>query len=180
MTASLVLTIIGEDHPGLVQALADTVAAHHGNWLESRMSLMAGKFAGIARVNVPDQDAEGLTRALAELEARGLRVVVERAAARDAEEGFTQVTLELVGMDHPGIVRDISQVLSRRGVNIEELVTECSSAPMSGEPLFRATARLHLPAGLATEELRADLEEVAHSLMVDLRLADVPAPPGSD
>jgi glycine cleavage system regulatory protein len=136
------------------------------------MAHMAGKFAGIVRVSVAERDAEGLARALAELEARGLRVTVQRSTALEAGEGFTPATLELVGADHPGIVRDISQVLSRRGVNIEELVTECTSAPMSGEPLFRAVARLRLPAGLATEELRADLEEVAHSLMVDLKLAD--------
>ena len=49
----LVLTVIAKDQPGLVERLAQCVADHGGNWLESRMSRMAGQFAGILRVAVP-------------------------------------------------------------------------------------------------------------------------------
>jgi glycine cleavage system regulatory protein len=59
-------------------------------------------------------------------------------------------------------------VLAERGVNVEELQTEVSSAPMSGEPLFTARALLHLPTGLTAAELRAGLEALASELMVDL------------
>ena len=52
METYLVLTVIGDDRPGLVEALAETIAAHEGNWLESRMSHLAGKFAGLLRVSV--------------------------------------------------------------------------------------------------------------------------------
>jgi glycine cleavage system regulatory protein len=81
--------------------------------------------------------------------------------------------LELVGDDHPGIVRDVSHALAQRGINVEELSTECISAPMSGEPLFKATADLRIPADLSIDELRATLEELAHDLMVDITLAQV-------
>ncbi len=170
MTTSLILTIIGDDEPGLVEAVARTVASHDGNWLESRMSHMAGKFAGIARVEVPEGDGERLADALAKLGSRGLRVSVEPSATPEDEPGFTPASLELVGTDHPGILRDISRVLSRCRVNIEELSTERTLAPMSGEALFRATAKLRLPAGFSQDDLTREIEDVAHDLMVDVRI----------
>lgn len=61
----LVLTVIATDHPGLVERIAQCIASHGGNWLESRMSRMAGQFAGILRVAVPaegyDELVEGAT-----------------------------------------------------------------------------------------------------------------------
>src|SRR4051812_3506563 len=44
MQIPLVMTIIGPDRPGLVELLASLVAEHGGNWLESRMSHLAGQF----------------------------------------------------------------------------------------------------------------------------------------
>jgi glycine cleavage system regulatory protein len=164
----LVLTAIGEDRPGLVEALSRAVAAHEGNWLESRMAHLAGKFAGILRVRVPAERVEALEQELKRLESRGLRIVCERGAEED--EAFRTVRLELMGADHPGIVRDVSMALARRRINVEELATECTEAPMAGQPLFKATARLHLPAGVSVNELRKNLESIANDLMVDITL----------
>ncbi len=48
----LVLTYVGDDRPGLINAVSEKVAAFGGTWLESRAVRLAGKFAGILRVNV--------------------------------------------------------------------------------------------------------------------------------
>lgn len=48
----LVITVIGQDRPGLVGALSDTVYQHKGNWLGSSMSKLAGQFAGILQVDI--------------------------------------------------------------------------------------------------------------------------------
>jgi len=165
----LVLTLIGPDRPGLVESVAARVAAHGGNWLESRMAQLAGRFAGILRVEVPPESLAALRAALEELEAQGLRVVAQGGAAPSAE-GVRVMELQAVGQDHPGIVRDISQVLSRHGVNIEELTTDRLSAPMAGGQLFSARARLHVPAFLDADRLRQDLEMIANDLMVELTL----------
>jgi len=164
----LVLTVIGEDRPGLVETLSATVAAHGGNWLESRMARLAGRFAGLARVEVPAASAAALAAALEALEARGLAVVVESGAEGPARA--RPVRLDLVGADHPGILREVSRVLAGRRVNVEELTTECSDAPMGGQLLFRATALLVLPLNLEIEDLRSDLESIAADLMVDVTL----------
>ena len=172
LSVSLVLTLIGEDKPGLVGLLSQTVADHHGNWLESRMSRMAGRFAGILRASVPEASADALIAALSSLESHGLRVVVERATHSDVESEFRRIPLELIGADRPGIIREISHALASRHINLDELLTECSSAPMSGEILFTARASLRIPLGAPMDELQDLLEEIADDLMVELTLGD--------
>ena len=169
MDQSLVMTVIGEDRPGLVEMLARSVCEHKGNWLESRMSHLGGKFAGIVRVSVPEDEAAALLETLRGLDVRGLRVVSEQSTAPQASR--QPVRLELVGADHTGIVRDITGLLTERRVNVEEFTTDCVPAPMSGGVLFKATALLLLPQGMSEDDLRADLETLAHDLMVDITLA---------
>jgi glycine cleavage system regulatory protein len=159
--------VIGQDRPGLVEALSRTVADHGANWLESRLAHLAGHFAGMVRVSVPAERAQELAAALRAL--AGLRVQVETASAAPAD-GEPAVVLELLGQDRPGIVREVSHALALRGVNVEELETECESAPMSGETLFRARARLRLPPDLPIDALRETLEKLADELMVDVAL----------
>src|SRR5580693_2804751 len=117
----LVLTLLGPDRPGLVELVAGVIAAHGGNWLESRMSHLCGKFAGILRAEIPAERVAAATAALAALETRGLKVIVEAVtgarpaapSARPAREPTAEqgMDLELVGLDRPGIVREISQLL---------------------------------------------------------------------
>jgi glycine cleavage system regulatory protein len=170
--ADLVLTLIGRDRPGLVEAVAEQIAAHGGNWLESRMAHLGGQFAGILRVEVPDANAAALAEALRKLEAHGLHVTVESEARRSAAPARRTFVLDLVGLDRPGIVREISHVLAERGVNIEELVTDRTTAPMSAELLFRSRARVNIPDDLDATELRARLEKLAGDLMVQVTLAE--------
>lgn len=171
MRTSLVLTLIGDDKPGLVERVAEQVLAVGGNWEEGRMARLAGKFAGLLRVSVATDAARDLTARLTALNSAGLTVVVEETG--DAHVAARRpLRLELVGNDRPGIVRDIARVLAAQQVNIEELETTVASAPMSGELLFRAKARLHAPASVTIDALRQRLEALAGELMVDIELAD--------
>lgn len=168
---SLVLTILGPDRPGLVESIARLVAAHDGNWLESRMAHLAGQFAGILRVEVDAAQAESLTQALAGLAQAGLETVVHPDPAAAIPSNRPLVKLDLLGQDRPGIVRQISGVLAALGVNVEELNTECRAAAETGHPLFHAVADLRLPPDVSEEDLRIALENVAADLMVDVKLA---------
>jgi len=176
---SLVLTVIGADRPGLVEALSEAVAAHGGSWLESRMAHLAGHFAGLLRVAVPEDRREALEADLGRLEARGLRVMIAPARAATATPPAAPLRLDAVGQDRPGIVREIARALSAQGVNVEELETHTDSAPMSGELLFHVSARLRPPAGVGAEALRGALEKIADELMVDLKLDEAGEGPGS-
>jgi len=95
--------------------------------------------------------------------------VVESGAGEVAPVGLA-ATLELVGNDRPGILRTVTGVLAEHGVNVEELSSECVSAPMGGGDLFQAKARVLVPARVNLEDVRRDLEKVGADLMVDLKL----------
>jgi glycine cleavage system regulatory protein len=168
----LVLTLIGDDRAGLVSAVAAEVARHGGNWERSQMAELAGKFAGIVLVVVPDDQVEAFTAAMGPLHGL-LDVTVQRATGEAEAEGTTRLTLELLGSDHPGIVSDISAALAAHGISIESLVTDTREAPMAGTMLFEARAELELPAGTDIEVLRAALEDLASELMVDIDLGSV-------
>src|SRR5512140_2853458 len=111
MAVSLVMTIIGRDRPGLVDSVAALVTEHGGNWLESRMSRLGGQFAGILRVEVPPAREQALTAALKDLEKQGLIAVVQPDASAQVPPSARVFELEVVGLDRPGIVRQISRVL---------------------------------------------------------------------
>lgn len=176
MQRLLVMTVIGPDRPGLVDSVASLVTQHGGNWLESRMSRLGGQFAGILRIAVPAEKESSLAAALRELEPRGLAVVVHPDQLGTSAQPGRQSMLEIVGQDRPGIVREISHALASFGVNVEELQTECASAAMSGETLFKARARLSLPPSCSAAEVRQKLEKIAEDLIVEISLADLPPP----
>ncbi len=171
--ATLVLTALGDDQAGLVDALSGVIADHGGNWDRSHMAQLAGKFAGIVMVTVADARVDALVRDLAPLESQGLLDVTVTVAVDDTPaDDVTRLALELMGLDHPGIVHDISHALAVRNVSIRELRTETSSAPMGGGTLFSAKAILDVPPGVSRDDLVHVLEDLANELMVDIDLHD--------
>jgi glycine cleavage system regulatory protein len=166
--ANFVLTVLGDDRPGLVDTLSGVVTAHGGNWERSQMARLGGKFAGIVQVQVPDSGSDGLLDALRALSDEGLlRVDIHVAGVAPAADG-ARFVLSLVGTDRPGLVHSVSAALAEVGASIEELDTATSEAPMSGGPLFEATAAVVLPAGVTIEAVRDQLEALADRLMVDI------------
>jgi glycine cleavage system regulatory protein len=168
MEHHLVLTVIGDDRPGLVGELSTAISAHQGSWLESSMAQLAGKFAGIVEVAVDAAQSDALRNALGRL--AGLKVTVESAAAQKSALKGRRLKLALVGHDRIGIVREVSQVLANHAVNVESLDTHTSSAPMSAAVLFHAVAELTAAPDLDVGALTAELERISNDLMVDITL----------
>jgi glycine cleavage system regulatory protein len=171
--ARLVLTVIGDDRAGLVEALAETITVHGGNWEQSQMAELAGQFAGIVVVSVPDDRADALRSALAGLDGL-LDVTVHPGtdeAAGPVADNWPHLRIDLVGTDHPGIVRDVSAVLARHRVSIESIATERRDTPMAGGgQLFEAHILVRVPPGEDPTDVRDDLERVASEVFVDLTI----------
>ncbi|SER95808.1 Glycine cleavage system regulatory protein [Pseudomonas sp. NFACC02] len=165
----LIVTVFAPDKPGQVEQIASCIADHGGNWLESRMTHMAGQFAGIVRIGVPVEAQSELRKALEGLSAHGIRVQFAETGIETACT-WKPINMELVGNDRPGIVRDVTRLLTEQGVNVEQLVTNVEPAPMSSESLFRANALLGLPLTLSLDDLQKCLETLADELMVELKL----------
>lgn len=172
MHTSLVFTFVGADQPGLVEKLSRTVATHGGNWLESRMSELAGQFAGIVQVEVPPQQAQALRAGLLALSEHKLTVVVADTQKPADQVSVRHLRLTIVGNDRPGIVREVSRALATRQISVSEMDTSITSAPMSGDPLFEAVARIQVPLTLDLDELNTQLDAIADALTVHIDLEE--------
>lgn len=170
MKSKMILSAIGSDRPGLTQALADAVYDAGGNWLESHLSRLGGKYVGAVLVEIEAGQLPALESAIRRVDATGLHVSVLPAGDEAPPQGEA-LRIELVGQDRPGIVREVTRVLAGLGVNIEDLSTGTERGSWSGEPLFRATAQLSLPAGVASERLREALEAISGEIMVDFTIS---------
>jgi len=166
----LVLTLIGPDHPGIVDSVSKVVAAHDGNWLESRMAHLAGKFAGVLCVEVAEERAAALEEALGRLEVGGLTVIVERSTPIEAP-AQPVMEIELLGLDRPGLVHEVSAMLAAHRINVEELVTDRAPAAHSGDHMFHAHIRVVLPEAVDVTAVRQDMERLADDRRVEIRLA---------
>ncbi len=170
-SVDMVLTAIARDRPGVVESLADVIAAHSGNWVESSMAQLGGEFAGIVMVEVPADATAKLEEALSALDKEGIDVTVHKASSHAPSSGH-HARLELTGLDHTGIVLKVTRALARHGVSIDELNTSVSRGSMGAEPIFLADADIILPASLSLNDLRDTLEQIATDIMVDIELTD--------
>jgi len=162
---------MADDRPGLVETLSSIISEHQGNWLESRLTHLAGKFAGIVHLQVSKSHVQALQQALEALQQQGWVINIEQSQVQEIATNIpTQMQLNIVGNDRPGIVKEISQVLSTLQVNVLDLATHFESAAMSAEALFKTQARVQLPKQLDEDELRDKLENLSNDLMVEVKL----------
>ena len=136
------------------------------------MCHLGGEFAGVLRLEVPKEKDQTLRQALQVLQSQGLTVII-RPDEVTPPAGLTRgASLSLTGQDRPGIIHQITAVLAHQNVNVEELATDRYSAAMSGEMIFEAKARLHVPETCHIKELRRELEKLGEELMIDISFAE--------
>lgn len=168
---TLVFTIVGADRAGLVAEVADIVANHGGNWGRSELAELSGTFAGVVEVSVPADRVDELRAALSVLEGL-LTIVVHEASAEIPDAASTRLlTLEVIGNDRPGIVREITTTLRSHGVSIDRLTTGTSDAAMYGGRLFEASVVVRVPEPVDLDAVIADLERLASEIQVDVTVA---------
>jgi glycine cleavage system regulatory protein len=171
--ATFILNVTGSDRPGLTEALAGAVLSAGGNWLESHLSQLGGLYVGSVLVELDPAGAEMLRAAVGKVDARGLEVRIAPAVEAAGPQGDT-VHVGLVGQDRPGIVHQVTALLSGLDANIEALDTRIVAEPHSGAQLFNMDARVRLPAALTVEAVQAALEAISAEIMVDISLTPQP------
>jgi len=170
--ATMVLTVYGDDRAGLVDSVAEAVDSNGGSWDKSYMAELAGKFAGVVAITIPDAKVAGLLASFAPLRAEGLDIDVHAVDSVPDAESQREMHLVINGQDHPGIIHDVSHALAARDISIAELATETRDAPMGGGVLFEAQLTLHAPQATSFGELHAAIAKLADELVVDFELSD--------
>ena len=170
MKTSIVLTVLAADRPGLVSDLSTIARNHSANWVNSKMSRLAGRFAGLVHLEVMQQQLDSLITALKDLQNQGIQIHInhnDESAPMQAHSDETLV-VELLGQDREGIIKDISQQLAILGINITELLTEQRTASMSNEILFFAKITVVLPETISADDVQTQLEAMSDQFMVDI------------
>lgn len=175
-TTSLIVSIVGADRHGIVNSLADRAQRYGANWAASRMTRLAGEFAGMVHFEVPRENADAMAAALRQLDSSGLQVVIARSDGATVPATLRGVELELVGEDRVGIVNSLTKILAERGISIESIHTEIVRSGVSGKQTFKIGAHLLIPAALSVDALRQELGALASEMMVDIGLGELPAP----
>jgi glycine cleavage system regulatory protein len=170
MTASYIVTFIGDDRPGLVEQLSRVIESNGGNWHESRLSQLGGKFAGIIRISLPADKSLALEAELSALATSGLSVRVTASGEKSPLVAGRNITLTVLGPDRPGIVREISRALALREINVLEMQSQVISAPMSAEMIFSARIDAWIPEATDTEDLVDTLDEIANQMTLEIDL----------
>lgn len=167
-----VITLLSDDNIGIVETLSHIINQHEGNWLDSRMSKLSGKFAGILNISIDSSQIASLASALTQLKTRGIQVNFERENLSQAIKYTTrEVSFELAGADRPGIVHEISQALAEQKISIVDIATECTSMAWSGDLMFSAKGKIAVPDTVLNAELLETIDAVADHLGLDIFLS---------
>lgn len=173
MLSHLLVSVISDDKPGIIEALAETISNENGNWLESRLSQLSGKFAGVIRVSIPSEQSSALEAKLLQLKEKDIWVKCEQVSSPSPKDKPSKTaTIHVLGPDRPGIVREFSKALVKSHINVAELETSLSSMPYSGDPLFEASGQLEIPVGTDLIELHEMLDKIADDLALDISFSD--------
>lgn len=170
MKTSIVLTIIADDQPGIVNTVSQVLYKYDGTWTESSMASLAGQFAGILLASVAGDQAQACVKELQGLKDQGLNVIAHISEEMPASRETREYILNLVGNDRRGIVHDITTILARHDVNVQNLETVVESVAMGGGEVFKAKAQLIVPTNTDIDVLEIELEAIANELMVDISL----------
>ena len=168
MNTSIVLTVLADDQPGVIQAVSSVLNQYSGSWTQSSMSSLAGQFAGILLVSLPSEHSVACQQELQRLESQGLHVVAHICDEITETVKTSEYVLGLIGNDRQGIIHDITTVLASHNVNVRGLESVVEAASMGGAEIFRARSELLVPASADIDLLLSELEDLANDLMVDI------------
>ncbi|CAA0125244.1 Glycine cleavage system transcriptional repressor [BD1-7 clade bacterium] len=173
MQQALVFTFIGNDKPGIVERLSNLVASHGGNWLESRMTKLGGKFTGVVQISVDQDKVEDVKKALNDATSDELAILLESGTHDVEQPAHKTIKLSIIGLDRAGIVREIAQGLIQHGFNVIDMHTLTESAPMAGNLLFKAEVTVDTRSDVDMEKFSEDIEDICNTLDIDWNLEEI-------
>jgi glycine cleavage system transcriptional repressor len=168
----LILTAVGPDQVGLVEKISEFIARHSSNIEDSKMAVFCGEFALIILISGDGGNLHKIANHYRELEIEtGLAIAIKTPTSRKPAESFLPYTLTASCMDHPGIVYQLSGILSSLGINIESMETKTYAAPVSGTPIFRLEANISIPTRININSLRERFAAIQKEENIDIELS---------
>ncbi|MDH5649952.1 MAG: ACT domain-containing protein [Gammaproteobacteria bacterium] len=171
MNQCIVLSAIGNDRPGIVSELSGDINKWGGNIADSRMTVLGGEFALILLVEGSESAIKEIEQNIDDLQQRlSLTIICRRTGRGGPKQSGVPYAIEVVAMDHPGIVSDIARFLSSRGINIQDMDTHSYAAAHTGTPMFALTMTVSIPADQSIAVLRQAFKSYCDDLNMDATL----------
>jgi glycine cleavage system transcriptional repressor len=170
----LVISALGKDRPGIVNKLSEAILTDGCNIADSRMTVLGGEFAIMLMVEGAWNTLGRLEEVIPELgKSLGLTIISERTEEKRADTGLLPYGVEVVAMDHPGIVHSLASFFSQRNINIEDMVTSSYAAAHTGTPMFSVNMSVGIPSETHIASLRDEFMEFCDALNLDAVLEPI-------
>ncbi len=168
MKSLLVITALGEDKPGIIDKLSESVMTCNCNIVDSRMSVLGGEFAVMLMVTGKWNELAKLEDTLATVsDALGLTIACKRTKPNEPSTDLMPYSIEVISIDQPGIVHELARFFSSRKINVQELNTTQYPAAHTGTPMFVLHLTANIPASLPIVGLRDEFLDFCESLNMD-------------
>jgi glycine cleavage system transcriptional repressor len=175
----VVITAVGDDRTGIVNELSDEILKDGGNIEDSRMALLGGAFTIIMLVAGEPEAIHKLISRIPVIEkSLGMTMVIKETEPRRRDASLLPYRIDVVSMDHPGIVHDVADFFANRGINIEDMSTATHPAAHTGTPVFSMHLTIAVDADSPIAELRHEFQDFCDDLNLDstMELAAFEAP----
>lgn len=164
----MVVTALGEDRPGIVRELSRAIAETGCNIEDSRMTVLGGEFAIMMMVSGRWNELAKLESAMPNAAKRiGLQIHLKRTESDEEAEQLLPYSVEVVSLDHPGIVTELANFFASREINIHEMSTSSYAAAHTGTPMFGVQMTIDVPAGVHIATLRDEFMDFCDQLNLD-------------
>ena len=165
---------MGHNHLGITEGLTDTIVECGCNINDSRMAVLGNEYAALILVSGNWNSVAKLETLIPKLEDRlDLSIQIKRTEPREASNDVVPYGVEVVALDHPGIVYDISNFFYRRQISIEDLYSTVYPAPHTGAKMFSLHMTVGIPADTAIAAIRGEFMDFCDDRNLDAMLAPV-------
>jgi glycine cleavage system transcriptional repressor len=170
----LVLSALGDDHPGIIDKLAKAILDAECNIQDTRMTVLGGKFAILMQVDGNWDRLARLEDQIPELQKTlGLTIITERTEPSESHPDLLPYGVDVVALDQPGIVHNLASFFAERNINIEDMVTSSYAAAHTGTPMFSVRIALGIPANVHIASLREEFMDFCDGMNIDAVLEPV-------
>ena len=171
----VVITAVGEDRTGIVNELSNEILKDGGNIEDSRMAVLGGAFSLIMLVAGEQEAVDKLLTKIPNMEQKlGLTMVIKKTKPKPQLEPLIPYRVDIVSMDHPGIVHDVANFFDGKDINIEDMSTATYSAAHTGTPIFSMHLTIAVHADASIAELRQEFQEFCDELNLDASMEPAP------
>lgn len=165
----ITLIFIAPKQDIVVDSLIALSAKHNCRVQESRLSLIGEDFSGVMRIAGNWSDIAKLEKTLAKVKSDAVFLLESRRSVADtpSETAFLPYLVQVVALDTPPLVNEISYFFSAQNIKIIDLQTDPFQTSHSNTMMLTLSMRINIPADINIADLRERFMVLCDELNVD-------------